>query len=120
RGCDGCDAGCMLEAGWTCGDGTLLADCGEQCDDGASNSDVTPDACRTDCRLPTCGDDVVDTGETCDDGNRTPCDGCSDFCISEPGLVCGDGIAEAHCGEPCDDGNSVDGDGCVESCRLET
>jgi hypothetical protein len=38
----------------------------EECDDGAANSDTQPDACRTSCRLPFCGDLVVDTGEDCD------------------------------------------------------
>lgn len=45
----------------TCGDGQL--DSGEQCDDGATNSDVTPDACRTNCMSPSCGDGVCDTPE---------------------------------------------------------
>lgn len=42
-----------------CGDGTI--DPGEECDDGALNSDTTPDACRTNCQLPSCGDGVEDT-----------------------------------------------------------
>lgn len=48
-----------------CGDGVRAFS--EQCDDGASNADK-PDACRTDCNLPTCGDQIVDTGEECDHG----------------------------------------------------
>jgi hypothetical protein len=48
----------------SCGNGMLEAD--EECDDGAANSDTQPDACRTSCRLPFCGDLVVDTGEDCD------------------------------------------------------
>ena len=34
----------------------------------------------------TCGDSTVDTefGETCDDGNTDPLDGCDDACIIEP------------------------------------
>jgi len=47
-----------------CGDGEL--DTGEECDDGVSNSDTLPDACRTSCRNAFCGDGVVDTGEICD------------------------------------------------------
>src|SRR5688572_10343154 len=35
-----------------CGDGFL--DDGEACDNGAQNSDTTPDACRADCVLPSC------------------------------------------------------------------
>src|SRR6185436_16742974 len=36
-------------------------DPGEECDDGAANSDTTADACRTNCTLPRCGDGVPDT-----------------------------------------------------------
>jgi cysteine-rich repeat protein len=119
RGCDGCDANCKLEPGYLCGDGVRSADCGEECDDGPGNSDSVPNACRTDCRLPHCGDGVLDDGEGCDDGNLTSCDGCSDRCVPEPGLVCGDGIAEVLCGEQCDDGNAIVGDGCSGPCMLE-
>lgn len=119
RGCDGCDTECAVEPGFVCGDGTRSEDCEEQCDDGPGNDDTVPNACRTDCRRAHCGDGVLDAGEACDDGNRTSCDGCSDLCVAEPGLVCGDGIPELLCGEQCDDGNAIDGDGCTEPCRLE-
>ena len=61
-----------------CGDG--LQEPPEECDDGVGNSDVAPDACRTDCTLPVCGDSVQDTGEECDDGNPTDNDGCDSDC----------------------------------------
>jgi cysteine-rich repeat protein len=35
----------------------------------------------------TCGDSVVDTGETCDEGDRTPGDGCSERCRAEPVML---------------------------------
>lgn len=35
-------------------------------------------------RVPSCGDTVVDGGETCDDGNNTGGDGCDAVCQSEP------------------------------------
>ena len=73
----------------------------EQCDDGPGNSDAIADACRTDCGLPRCGDRIVDSTEECDDGNATNCDGCSANCLSETGLVCGDGIPEPTCSQPC-------------------
>ncbi len=118
-GCDGCDPDCNLEPGYVCGDGTVFPECKEQCDDGPGNDDTLPNACRTDCQAAHCGDGVLDDGESCDDGNRTSCDGCSDLCAPEPGLVCGDGIPELLCGEECDDGNAIVGDGCTAPCRLE-
>ncbi len=104
-----------------CGDGTRVADC-EECDDGAANSNTTPDACRTDCTLPRCGDGVADLahGEECDDGNDQQCDGCTPWCTREIGLVCGDGARVPGCtAEQCDDGNTVVGDGCSPDCTLE-
>jgi len=68
-----------------CGDGVL--DPGEECDDGASNSDTAADACRADCSLPRCGDGVVDSGEACDDGNLLAADGCAPDCVAETELV---------------------------------
>ena len=64
-----------------CGDGVV--DSVEACDDGSENSDSEPDACRTDCSLPTCGDGVVDTQESCEDGNEWGADGCSPTCQAE-------------------------------------
>ncbi|MCP4424918.1 MAG: hypothetical protein GY803_10525, partial [Chloroflexi bacterium] len=37
-----------------------------------------------------CGNGVLDAGETCDDGNNTPGDGCSDLCLVEDGWECTD------------------------------
>ena len=36
----------------------------------------------------TCGDILLDPGETCDDGNTAPGDGCSAACLVEPGWAC--------------------------------
>jgi cysteine-rich repeat protein len=94
----------------TCGNGVLQTSC-EQCDQGAANSDLVADACRTDCRAAGCGDGVVDTGEECDDGNRFSADGCDQSCVFE---VCGNGRRETA--ELCDDGAFVDGDGCDSNC----
>ena len=73
---------------WTppgCGDGVL--DAGELCDDGAANSDTTPDACRTACVPAACGDGVEDSDEACDDGNTVSADGCDASCVVEDGLL---------------------------------
>ena len=61
-----------------------------------------------------CGNGLVETGEECDDGNRTACDGCSPSCLAER---CGNGRVE--CDEACDDGgaNGTPGDGCDAACR---
>lgn len=63
-----------------CGDGVIEGT--EACDDGLENSDIAPDACRSDCTLPRCGDAVRDLqrGEACDDGNTDDGDGCGADC----------------------------------------
>ena len=43
----------------TCGDG--IVDDGEGCDDGLDNSDIAPDACRTNCLPASCGDANLDS-----------------------------------------------------------
>ncbi|HEV8323212.1 MAG TPA: hypothetical protein VG389_16470 [Myxococcota bacterium] len=117
--CDG-SCGCSFDCTllWACGDGMLFSDC-EQCDDGAANSDTTPDACRTSCRLPRCGDDVQDTGEACDDGNPDldgdgliNSDALPDHCRSMCVLpTCGDYVTDT--GEECDGQTS-----CGPTCTL--
>jgi cysteine-rich repeat protein len=39
-------------------------------------------ACRTDCTIPRCGDQILDGGEVCDDGNTIGGDGCAANCRS--------------------------------------
>ena len=80
-----------------CGDG--IKNGTEECDNGAGNSNTTPNACRTNCKNPSCGDSVKDNGETCDDGNTNPSDGCH-LCSTGS---CGDGIVQGT--EQCDLGN---------------
>ncbi|KNC47494.1 uncharacterized protein AMSG_02511 [Thecamonas trahens ATCC 50062] len=36
----------------------------------------------------TCGNGAIEAGETCDDGNTTPDDGCAANCTAEPGWTC--------------------------------
>ncbi|MBN1773699.1 MAG: hypothetical protein JXB32_20720 [Deltaproteobacteria bacterium] len=100
-----------------CGNGCLQP--GEVCDDGGGNSDVAPDACRTDCRAAYCGDEVVDSGEACDDGpwnsDYTP-DRCREDC-SLP--LCGDGVVDVGRGEQCDLGplnSDAVGSACTTRC----
>jgi len=95
-----------------CGDGILSQ--GEQCDNGSANSNTTPDACRTNCTNPRCGDTVTDPGrgETCDDGNTVNADCCTN-CVAD---VCGDGIK--NCNEECDSATTMDKpDTCRTTCK---
>ena len=67
-----------------------------------------------------CGNAILETGETCDDGNTVSGDGCSATCQIEGGggAICGNGVWET--GETCDDGNTVSGDGCSATCQIES
>jgi cysteine-rich repeat protein len=87
----------------------------EQCDDGWKNSDVTADACRTDCSNPRCGDGVKDAGEQCDDGNAKDGDGCSSLCAREG---CGDFVVQEELGEQCDFGGRKNGDPAASPCSI--
>ncbi|RMF20903.1 MAG: hypothetical protein D6760_10575 [Deltaproteobacteria bacterium] len=57
----------------------------------AENADTAPDACRTSCVLPACGDGVTDSGEECDYGTGNSdvyAGGCLLNCMIAP--ACGD------------------------------
>jgi len=111
-----------------CGNGVV--ETGESCDDGASNSDSMPGACRTGCLLPACGDLVVDPDEACDDGNAvtegcsyglTSCTVCDSDCTLSAGVTsyCGDGAIDSA--ETCDDGplnDELTSDACRRDCTL--
>ena len=67
-----------------CGDGVTNR-FEEDCDLGAGrNSDEPNGVCRTDCTDQRCGDDIVDDGEACDDGNNENRDGCPGDCGVDP------------------------------------
>jgi len=61
----------------------------------------------------TCGDDDLEVGEQCDDGNRLDDDGCDSNCTL---TACGNGVPTST--EECDDANIVDEDLCLLDCRL--
>jgi cysteine-rich repeat protein len=76
-----------------------------------------------------CGDGVIQSGETCDDGNTNNGDGCGANCVVDGGYtctgepsvctpLCGNGALDA--GENCDDGDTQNGDGCNSSCFVES
>lgn len=100
----GCPDSC--ETGAVCGND--IVETGEECDDGAANSDILPDACRTDCKLAYCGDGVVDATEVCDGGaNNSDVnpDACRTTCVAPS---CGDGVTDT--GEECDGGANCQAD----------
>lgn len=141
-GDDGCRSNCRaVDPGWSClvpglrceasacGDGRVAGF--EECDFAASTAGCTDckiddgyDCDDVDCHPVVCGDDYVERGEQCEDGNARPFDGCFN-CRLEP--VCSDGVCLSACGdgqrfedEECDDGNSKNGDGCSFTCKIET
>ncbi len=82
----GCSSECLFtgnsvsNATGRCGNGTIEASAGEQCDGGAK--------CSSRCLLVgnlnnDCGDGNIDAGEACDDANRLNEDGCSSICLRE-------------------------------------
>jgi len=101
---DGCTNGCTI-----CGNGTVSGD--EECDEGPGTCstgnvgagcindvacDSAPEAgdgvctlandgstCSPNCKLPGCGNGLVELGETCDDGNTDDGDSCPASCVIE-------------------------------------
>ncbi len=157
---DGCDASCSIETGYQCrmankpcvtkcGDGIKIGN--EECDDGnPDNNDGCSSVCQAEpgydcttgsCVASECGNGRVETGESCDEGERNGLflgdgrgsnhgSGCSKTCTWEPACrdaagvttrcsaVCGDGNWEEGV-EECDDGNLANGDGCSALCAKE-
>lgn len=107
---------------------------------GGDSQSSTPDLPDEPGTVPVCGNEMIEEGEACDDGNTANGDGCSSSCTVEEGWICppsgadcykisdkpdplptgqcGDGMRSF--GEECDDGNTIDGDGCSSECRVET
>ncbi len=130
---------CTTSLPGICSAGTLSCDLGEtfcdqdnqaategpytspNCNDGLDNDcDGSADAGDSDCDAPpaVCGNQIVESGEQCDDGNQVNGDGCENDCTLTPAPepFCGDGNVDV--GEQCDDGNNVSGDGCEADCTL--
>ena len=66
--------------------------------------------------VASCGDSILDPGETCDPPGSVQPGGaiCRADCT-----FCGDGTVQAADGEQCDDGNNTSGDGCSATCQTE-
>jgi cysteine-rich repeat protein len=70
------------------------------------------------CASAGCGNQVLEIGEMCDDGNIVSGDGCSSDCRSNE--TCGNGLIDTVTGEACDDSNTEPLDGCQPNCELPT
>lgn len=106
---DGCSNTCAIES---CGNG--VHDQGEECDDGAKNSDTAPGACRTDCTLPKCNDGVVDVrkadagfDEQCDCGPDAEGGACDIEFEGRPARC--EGCRLSYCGDGFQDNDGIDG-----------
>jgi hypothetical protein len=99
-----------------CGDDVVDDWRGEECDTGSENADGPDAACRIECTLPCCGDDIHDSGEGCDGGSDNadvPDAACRTDCTLPR---CGDGIHDS--GEGCD-GDSDNADVPDAACRTD-
>ncbi|MES0490394.1 MAG: immunoglobulin-like domain-containing protein [Leptospirales bacterium] len=68
--------------------------------------------------IPVCGNNSLETGEQCDDGNIVNGDGCDSTCHNENiSFLCGNGTIDQ--GEQCDDSNLINGDACDDTCHYE-
>lgn len=140
------DCTCSVSTSWSCWDGSLQPENGEECDEGSNNANTGH--CLNSCKINVCGDSYhYAFDEECDDGNTKDGDGCSGTCKDEnlcgnnkkdAGEACDEGWANSwtwnclpdcrkqYCGngkkwpeEECDDGNVEKGDGCGETCKIE-
>jgi cysteine-rich repeat protein len=129
--------GCLNPQAETCG--SLLCPEGTVCTPGGCATQEAIDACANkadgdmcttseitfdgyctggSCQQSVCGNGKQEYGEVCDDGNRTPGDGCSIDCKSDE--TCGNGIVDVLAGEQCDSGIlGQAADGCSSTCTLE-
>lgn len=107
----------VMEPEPMCGDGTVDAILGEQCDDmNTADGDGCSSTCQTEAG-DDCGNGMVEGDEECDDGNTMDGDGCEANCTLPPEeAVCGNGTPEI--GEECDDGNMDPDDGCEPDCTM--
>jgi cysteine-rich repeat protein len=90
-------------------------------EDGGANdaTGADGDASTSDAELypVECGNDELEEGEVCDDGDTSDGDGCSADCTSDES--CGNGVIDEPVGEVCDDGNTRNGDGCSADCTSD-
>lgn len=75
---DGCSATCSVEAGYTCTGAPSIC----------SSGNPPPPPPPPPPAAAVCGNGVIESGETCDDGNAANTDGCSSTCIVETDFSC--------------------------------
>ena len=131
--CGDClDIGCCssetyedCDISWVCtavdDSNNLLYDCSDEngCIDSLMQVNFVGDVVEGKGDYELCGDNKIDPGEECDDGNTQDNDGCSSDCMNEKGDygMCGNSVIDD--GEQCDDGNTQDNDGCSSLCQTE-
>ncbi|PKN20150.1 MAG: hypothetical protein CVU65_17735 [Deltaproteobacteria bacterium HGW-Deltaproteobacteria-22] len=115
-----CSPNCEFDAtacGHRCGDGSVEADEGEQCDGtnvngatcqslGYGSGALTCDAaCQwvTEACDTLCGNGYHETGEGCDDHNLDANDGCDADCAVESGWTCDEQTSPSECSPVCGD-----------------
>ena len=124
---------CVASNGTTCGNGSREVN--EQCDapTPCPSGQTCTDQCQ--CLVPAsvssapissqmssassvqtalCGNNRMETGETCDDGNPAT----NDACVNCQNARCGDGFVRTGV-EQCDDRNQAAADGCGPTCQYE-
>ena len=105
----------MTFASAACGGTERGDDCANgRDDDGDDLVDCQDPGCAFEATCGSCGDNVVDDNEACDDGNLEDDDGCSSRCLF---TLCPNGAVDE--GEQCDDGNLIAGDGCSVRCQVD-
>ena len=93
-----CEQTCTIPV---CGDGILNPLVGEECEDGnIASGDGCSASCKSEITASQCGNGILETGETCDEGGVQTAT-CEANC-SAP--VCGDTVLNTFSGETCDEG----------------
>lgn len=139
-----CDNSCLFDGGY-CGNGSVQAPFGEDCDPSGYVVPAPPvstisnqygcgavaaaNACRATGGY--CGDNIQQSSEYCDgtSWSRTPATSdtnnqyqCSTAaatkCTVTTGGYCRDGVLQAAFGEACDDGNNINNDNCSNLCTF--
>ncbi len=119
------DRFCLCSGSDYCGDGVEQE--GEQCNEPRLRCGVGSFCedrsclCMDFTREPHCGNNILEVGEECDDGDILNFDGCSAFCEYEDG-ACGDGILQQSLGEQCEPSihSALLPFRCSDTCRIES